>query len=73
MLEVERKGEKIFISIDQDMISNDYFLKFMERMELEELAKKSKLTEEDAMSISESIKEDWWQKNKKKLLEGIDE
>lgn len=73
MLEVARKGEKILISIDQDMISNDYFLKFMERMELEELAKKSKLTEKDAMSISEAIKKDWWEKNKKKLLEGIDE
>lgn len=73
MLEVQRKGEKILIAVDQDMISNDYFLKFMERMELEELAKKSKLTEEDATSISESMKEDWWQKNKKQLLEGIDE
>jgi hypothetical protein len=31
------------------------------------------LTEDDAMSISEEIKEDWWQKNKAKVLDGIDE
>ena len=73
MLEVSRQGKKILISIDQDMISSDSFLKFMERMKVEEIARKSRLTEEDAMSIAEEMKADWWNKNKDRLLDGINE
>ena len=73
MLEVSRQGKKILISIDQDMISSDSFLKFMEQMKVEEIAQKSQLTEEDAISIAEEIKADWWNKNKDRLLDGINE
>lgn len=73
MLNVSREGEKILIAIDQQMISNDYFLKFLERMKLEEIANKSKLKEEDAMAIAEEIKESWWETNKDRLLSGIDD
>ncbi|MCP5103522.1 MAG: hypothetical protein GY950_09095 [bacterium] len=73
MLEVLRQGRKVVISVDQDMISNDYFLKFLERMKVEEIARKSQLKEEDAMSLAEEIKTDWWEKNKNQLLDGIDE
>lgn len=73
MLEVVRQGKKILISVDQDMISNDYFLKFLERMKVEEIARKSQLKEDDAMALAEEIKTDWWEKNKAQLLEGIDE
>jgi len=73
MLEVLRQGEKILISVDQDMISNDYFLKFLERMKVEEIARKSQLKEDDAMALAEEIKADWWEKNKNQLLDGINE
>jgi len=73
MLEVSRQGTKILISIDQDMISSDSFLKFMERMKIEEIAQKSKLSEEDAISIAEEMKAEWWGKNKDQLLDGIND
>lgn len=73
MLEVSRQGKKILIAIDEDMLSNEYFLEFLERMKLEDIARKSRLTEDDAMTIANEMKEDWWQKNKSELLKGIDD
>ena len=73
MLEVLRQGKKILISVDEEMISNDYFLKFLERMKVEEVAQKSRLKEDDAMALAEEIKSDWWKKNKDQLLERIAE
>jgi len=73
MLEVSRHGKKILVSIDQDMISNELFLKFIERMKIEEIAQKSRLREKDAYSIAEEMKADWWDKNKDQLLKGINE
>jgi hypothetical protein len=73
MLEVSGQWKKILISIDPDMICNDYFLKFIERMRLEDIAKESQLSEEDEMEIAEVMKDDWWQKNKNQLLDEINE
>ena len=68
MLEILTKGEKIVITIDKDLLSNDDFQKFIERIKLEDIAKKSKLTKKDAFAISENIKDKWWKENKVQIL-----
>ncbi len=40
----------------------------IERFELEEFVKDVKMSEEDAWTLSEKIKEEWWAKEGKKLL-----
>jgi hypothetical protein len=52
-------------------VSDPYLEKFLQMLELEEFASKSKMTENQAWEISEEIKQNWWEKNKDKFLEGL--
>lgn len=50
---------------------NNYVEKFIERIELELLIEKSQMTDKEAWKLSEEIKEEWWKKNKDKVLKRI--
>lgn len=52
-------------------MSSAYVQEFLERLRIEAIMEKSQLTEQQAWELSEKIKQDWWQKNKKKFLKGI--
>jgi len=73
MLEVSRQGKKVLITVDESMISNAFFLKFLERMKVEDIAQKSKLEEPEANFIANAMKNEWWTKNKKNCYKYHDE
>jgi hypothetical protein len=63
-------GNQVVITIDRSLISIDSLNKLFERLRLEELIKKANFSEE-VLEIGKEIKSEWWQKNKKRYLEGI--
>ena len=67
MIDVKVNKDNILIQIPKNMISNSYLEKFLERLEIEEIAEKNSMTEEQAWNLSEEIKENWYKKNEQKL------
>ena len=67
MIDVKVNNDNILIQIPKNMISNSYLEKFLERLEIEEIAEKNSMSEEQAWNLSEEIKENWYKKNEQKL------
>jgi len=68
MVEIVFEKDEAILKFPKKLLSSDYVQQFVERLRLEAIVEKSKLTEEQAWELSEQLKRDWWKKNKKKLL-----
>jgi hypothetical protein len=67
-LMVEIKNDVVTISFPKELLSSDTVLRFLDLLDLERTAKKSKLSRKVAWELSEEIKENWWKANKHKLM-----
>jgi len=67
-VKVSLEDKEIVIRIPEGVLSVEYIQDLIERFELEEFVKDVKMSEEDAWTLSEKIKEEWWAKEGKKLL-----
>ena len=61
---VKVENEDIVLSFPKNLVSSKYVSRFIERLEMEKIAQKSELSEEDAWKLSEEIKKSWWDKNR---------
>ena len=71
MLQVKEQDGNWVITIPKDRIGKDFVLRFLERLELENLLQQSALTEEQAQQFSEELKTGWWEANKEATLRKI--
>ena len=71
MVEITFEKDEAILKFPKQFVSTDYVQKFLERLRLEVIVEKSKLTEKQAWELSEELKQKWWQKNKEKLLKRI--
>lgn len=71
MVEITFEKDEAILKFPKQFISADYVQQFLERLRLEAIVEKSKLTEEQAWELSEQLKQEWWKKNKGKLLKRI--
>lgn len=71
MVQITFEDDKAILKFPKQLMSSAYVQEFLERLRLEAIMEKSQLTEQQAWELSEKIKQDWWQKNKKKFLKGI--
>ncbi|MFQ5708274.1 MAG: hypothetical protein ACE5HO_12535 [bacterium] len=68
MVQITFKDDEAILRFPKQLVSSGYVQAFLERLRLEAIVEKSQLTEEQAWELSEEIKQEWWQKNKDKLL-----
>jgi len=71
MVDITFDKDEAILKFPKQLLSSDYVQQFLERLRIEAIVEKSKLTEEQAWELSEQLKEDWWNKNKDKLLRRI--
>lgn len=71
MVQITFEDDKAILRFPKQLMSSAYVQEFLERLRIEAIMDKSQLTEEQAWELSEEIKQEWWQKNKKKFLKGI--
>jgi hypothetical protein len=64
MITVERTDSDVRVTIPNDAISLKRMNALLDWLRLEEIAQRSRLTEEDADSIANEIKAEWWAANK---------
>lgn len=71
MVDISFEKDDVILKFPKQYVSADYVQQFLERLRLEAIVKKSKLTEEQAWELSENLKQEWWGKNKENLLKRI--
>ncbi len=59
-VEVTSLKDRFVISLDKSVVSKEYLLNLLERLQLENLSKKANF-DEKVLEISEEIKRDWWE------------
>jgi hypothetical protein len=64
MITVESTNSDVRVTIPNDAISLKRINAFLDWLRIEEIAQRSRLTEEDADSIANEIKAEWWAANK---------
>jgi len=64
---VKSSKDKIVVTFDKTKSNMDILLKFIDRLEIEEKAKKIDFSR-DILKIAEEIKSKWWQTNKQRFL-----
>lgn len=68
MITVESTGTDLRVLIPKDAVPPEQFNAFVDRLRLEEVAQRSRLTETDADRLAEEAKADWWTINKEKFI-----
>lgn len=71
MISIKYENEDAVLIFPKRLVSNDYVQNFIERLNVETIIQKSRLTEKDIMELSEKIKKDWWKKNRDRFIEKI--
>jgi len=71
MVDISFEKDEAILKFPKQFISADYVQQFLERLRLEAIVEKSKLTEDQAWELSEQLKKEWWEKNKEKLIKRI--
>lgn len=66
-VEVTSLKDRVIISVDKSLVSKEYLLNLLDRLQLENLAQKADF-DEKVLEISEEIKKNWWKKNKHQFL-----
>lgn len=71
MISIKYENEDAVLIFPKRLVSNDYVQNFIERLNVETIIQKSRLTEKEIMELSEKIKKDWWKKNRGRFIEKI--
>jgi len=67
MIDVKAENGAVHITFPTDGMSPEQVNDFVSWLRVESIARRSKLTEQAAWHLSEQIKADWWEKNKKRF------
>ncbi|RMD95140.1 MAG: hypothetical protein D6813_00885 [Calditrichaeota bacterium] len=65
MVQISFTDNDAILKFLKQWVSSAYVQDFLQRLRLEAIVEKSRLTEEQAWELSEEIKQEWWQKIRK--------
>jgi hypothetical protein len=68
MITVEKTDAAVRVTIPKDAVPPKRLNRFLDWLRLEEIAQRSRLTEEEADRIADQIKSEWWAANKDRFI-----
>ena len=68
MVKTVFEKDQAILKFPKRLVASEYVQQFLERLRLEAIIVKSKITEKQAWELSEQIKEEWWQKNRDNFI-----
>ncbi len=71
MIDITFEAEDVVLKFPKRLVSSSYLQDFLEKLRLEMLAMKSRMTEEQVWELSEDVKQQWWDKNKELFLDRV--
>jgi hypothetical protein len=69
-LVIENKGNQMILKLNKKGFDEDYLISLVKRLQVEDLARKSKF-KTDILTIAEQINKDWWDLNGDKFLKEV--
>lgn len=66
-IHLDTQDDKYLISLDKASFDKEWLMGLIERLRVEELARKFNF-DEDIEQVGEDIKKDWWNKNKSRFI-----
>jgi hypothetical protein len=69
MIDVKAEKDLVQLTFPTKGMSPDQINDFVTWLKVESIARRSKMTEETAMQLSEDLKADWWGRNKQRFGE----
>ncbi len=66
-IHLDTQDDKYLISLDKASFDKEWLMGLIERLRMEELARKFNF-DEDSEQLGEDIKSDWWNKNKSRFI-----
>jgi molybdate-binding protein len=66
-IHLDTQDDKYLISLDKASFDKEWLMDLIERLRMEELARKFNF-DEDSEQLGEDIKSDWWNKNKSRFI-----
>lgn len=69
-LVIENKGNQMILKLNKKGFDNSYLISLVKRLQIENLAQKSKFTP-DILSIAEQINQEWWNNNGEEFLKSV--
>ena len=71
MIQISFEDDKAILKFPKELVSSSYVQEFLQRLRLEAMLEKSKLSEDQAWQLSEELKREWWEKNKETFLKEV--
>ena len=71
MIEIKKEKKQYQVSFPESLVDKNYVEKFLDYLRYAEISSESKLSEEDAMQLSDELKSSWWQENKDEILKRV--
>lgn len=72
MITVETTETEMRVTIPKDEVPPERVNSFLDWLRLEAVARRSRLSEQEADRLAEEIKADWWTKNKDRFIPPTD-
>jgi hypothetical protein len=69
-LVIENKGNQMILKLNKKGFDENYLISLVKRLQIENLAQKSKFNNE-ILNVAEKINEDWWNQNGEKFLKSV--
>lgn len=69
-LVIENKKNQLILKLNKKGFNEEYLISLVKRLQVEELAQKSKFSS-DILSIAEQINQEWWDNNKDSFLKEV--
>ena len=66
-IHLDTQDDKYLISLDKASFDKEWLMSLIERLRMEEFARKFNF-DEDSEQLGEDIKSDWWNKNKSRFI-----
>jgi hypothetical protein len=67
-MRITRKKSELIITIPDDLLSVLEIQELLDYLKFKSITTKSKATSKDVKTIANEIDNDWWKKNKKRLV-----
>lgn len=69
-LNIQSEKNQIVIKIDRDTFDKNYLLSLLERMNVEQLAKKADF-DESILDVADEIKKNWWKEKGDNFIKNV--
>jgi len=68
MITIEATGHQIRLTIPTDGMLPEQINDFVAWLQVEAIARRSKLTDEDAKNLADEVNRSWWERNQDRFL-----